>query len=100
MCKNGCFVAVIFYPTDHHGSGSLIGALSPMLPVSLVMGQSASATRLGNGTGEYQIKCLQPGRSLGRLGHFRHLGHLGWADVQNTPCCRSFFQLLEIVILV
>lgn len=41
---------------------SLIGALSPMLPVSLVMGQSASATRLGNGTGEYQIKCLQPGR--------------------------------------
>ena len=41
---------------------SFIGALSPMLPVSLVMGQSVSATRLGKSTGEYQIKCLQPGR--------------------------------------
>ena len=45
--------------------GSFIGALSPMLPVSLVMGQSVSATRLGKSTGEYQIKCLQPGRCLG-----------------------------------
>ena len=48
-----------------HFPGSFIGALSPMLPVSLVMGQSVSATRLGKSTGEYQIKCLQPGRCLG-----------------------------------
>lgn len=33
-----------------------------MLPVSLVMGQSASAKRLTDGE-NYQIKCLQPGRT-------------------------------------
>lgn len=33
--------------------------LSPMLPVSMVMGQMAAARRLN---GEHKIKCLQPGR--------------------------------------
>eukprot|EP00928_Gymnodinium_smaydae_P013850 TRINITY_DN15027_c1_g1_i1.p1 TRINITY_DN15027_c1_g1~~TRINITY_DN15027_c1_g1_i1.p1 ORF type:complete len:1307 (-),score=256.90 TRINITY_DN15027_c1_g1_i1:267-4187(-) len=35
--------------------------ISPMLPVSLVMGQSVSATRLEDKT-KFDIKCLQPGR--------------------------------------
>ena len=34
-----------------------------MLPVSMVMGQSVSAGRLDDPKGEYQIKCLQPGRT-------------------------------------
>lgn len=38
-------------------------ALNPMLPVSMVMGQSVSAGRLDDPKGEYQIKCLQPGRT-------------------------------------
>ena len=37
-----------------------MGALNPMLPVSLVMGQSASAKSLNLVN---EIKCLQPGRS-------------------------------------
>lgn len=37
-------------------------ALNPMLPVSMVMGQSVSAGRLDDPKGKYQIKCLQPGR--------------------------------------
>jgi len=36
--------------------------LNPMLPVSMVMGQSVSAGRLEDPNGPYQIKCLQPGR--------------------------------------
>lgn len=35
-----------------------------MLPVSMVMGQSVSAGRLDDPKGKYQIKCLQPGRTL------------------------------------
>jgi len=37
-------------------------SLNPMLPVSMVMGQSVSAGRLEDAKGEYKIKCLQPGR--------------------------------------
>jgi len=37
-------------------------ALNPMLPVSMVMGQSVSAGRLDDPKGDYHIKCLQPGR--------------------------------------
>ncbi|CAE7226903.1 ATP13A3 [Symbiodinium sp. CCMP2456] len=40
---------------------AIAGTVSPMLPVSLVMGQSVSAKRLTAARG-YQIKCLQPGR--------------------------------------
>jgi len=39
---------------------AIAGSLSPMLPVSLVMGQSVSAKRLT--ARGYQIKCLEPGR--------------------------------------
>lgn len=39
---------------------------NPMLPVSMVMGQSVSAGRLDDPKGDYHIKCLQPGRSLVR----------------------------------
>ena len=62
------FAYTLIHPSfgDFESPGSFIGALSPMLPVSLVMGQSVSATRLGKSTGEYQIKCLQPGRCLGK----------------------------------
>eukprot|EP00931_Biecheleriopsis_adriatica_P039456 TRINITY_DN22565_c0_g1_i1.p1 TRINITY_DN22565_c0_g1~~TRINITY_DN22565_c0_g1_i1.p1 ORF type:complete len:1348 (+),score=245.05 TRINITY_DN22565_c0_g1_i1:60-4046(+) len=37
-------------------------SLNPMLPVSMVMGQTVSAGRLDDPNGPYQIKCLQPGR--------------------------------------
>lgn len=37
-------------------------SLNPMMPVSMVMGQTVSAGRLDDKKGEYQIKCLQPGR--------------------------------------
>lgn len=43
-------------------AGSIAMCLSPMLPVSIVMGQSVSAARLGDKKGEYNIKCLQPAR--------------------------------------
>ncbi|CAJ1382268.1 unnamed protein product [Effrenium voratum] len=39
-------------------------ALNPMLPVSMVMGQSVSAGRLDDPKGKYKIKCLQPGRTI------------------------------------
>ena len=69
MCLYAILAVILHLSAVDPGSGvvqylhilcSLCGALSPMLPVSLVMGQSVSAKRL---TGqEYNIKCLQPGR--------------------------------------
>lgn len=42
---------------------SSLNLRNPMLPVSMVMGQSVSAGRLDDPKGKYQIKCLQPGRT-------------------------------------
>ncbi|CAK9059542.1 unnamed protein product [Durusdinium trenchii] len=70
MCLYACVLILLKFTSVNEGSWvvkflniacCLVGALNPMLPVSLVMGQSASAKRLTDGE-NYQIKCLQPGR--------------------------------------
>ena len=71
MCLYAGLMVMLTLFAINHGSPvvkflnvicNLTGALSPMLPVSLVMGQSVSAKRLSATQGDYKIKCLQPGR--------------------------------------
>lgn len=57
VVKMGSAVVTYLMLTD-----TVAMCVSPMLPVSLVMGQSVSAKRLEDKNGEYHIKCLQPGR--------------------------------------
>lgn len=68
---------------------SSLNLRNPMLPVSMVMGQSVSAGRLDDPKGKYQIKCLQPGRTDWKLKRYhavpvKALDHDRCTPLQST----------------